>query len=280
MKNRFTYNYKDISENMRNIVDNYSDRIINIIYEISSRSDIKEEIRESAINYFKNLHEEIIKFKVGDADNCELYWEDVYWMGGVFSAAGSFSVDGKKKIPRVSLNSYDERSINKIAELLDLKVIKIKHGEKISYKVAASGKHALYIMNMLSEVVTGKNKDKAEYILHDTSLNDVKMVIKSWVYFVRAEIGGPIKIGVTSDLVTRFHALQANSPVKLKLLFAFIGGFPEELELHTRLKYKKSHGEWYDLSDEEIEELIYIEANRELFPGINRFCIYDINDSE
>lgn len=54
------------------------------------------------------------------------------------------------------------------------------------------------------------------------------------VYFIQAVGGGPIKI-----------ALQAGSPVTLRIIGIADGGQPQEVALHRRLAKHRLHGEWF-----------------------------------
>lgn len=69
------------------------------------------------------------------------------------------------------------------------------------------------------------------------------------VYFLRFE--NLIKIGYTEDVEFRCKALQAMSPVELKLV-AVIEDVDSkfEKELHKRFKKFRSHGEWFFINDE------------------------------
>jgi hypothetical protein len=73
------------------------------------------------------------------------------------------------------------------------------------------------------------------------------------VYLITSE-SGLSKIGVSIDVWGRLKALQAMSPIELKLL-----GYKTvkragklERELHARFKDKRRHGEWFDLTEDDI----------------------------
>ncbi|PID03615.1 hypothetical protein CSV67_02950 [Sporosarcina sp. P2] len=76
-----------------------------------------------------------------------------------------------------------------------------------------------------------------------------------YVYFVQAEIGGPIKIGSASNVSKRIKALQTGNPEKLRVLHTTTGG--KRLEFHLHRKFTEHHkfGEWF-YNSEEIYELI------------------------
>jgi hypothetical protein len=67
----------------------------------------------------------------------------------------------------------------------------------------------------------------------------------SSVYFIQAEHGGPIKIGVTDRPDKRVAQLQIASPHKLVLLRAVPGEMREEKYLHERFTGARLSGEWF-----------------------------------
>ena len=66
-----------------------------------------------------------------------------------------------------------------------------------------------------------------------------------YVYFVQAERGGPVKIGVTDDLDRRLSMLQASSAERLVVIYALPGDRRTELELHKRFSEHRIRGEWF-----------------------------------
>lgn len=65
------------------------------------------------------------------------------------------------------------------------------------------------------------------------------------MYFIQAVGGGPIKIGMSVDPGDRLAALQAGSPVTLRIIGIADGGQPQEVALHRRLAKHRLHGEWF-----------------------------------
>ena len=68
------------------------------------------------------------------------------------------------------------------------------------------------------------------------------------VYFVR--FGDRVKIGRARDVRVRLAALQAMSPVPLRLLWSQSGGAKTELYFHHKFKNCRAHGEWFEIRDE------------------------------
>ncbi|QOZ25307.1 GIY-YIG nuclease family protein [Bradyrhizobium sp. CCBAU 51753] len=72
------------------------------------------------------------------------------------------------------------------------------------------------------------------------------------VYAIGAREDGPIKIGITSDVVSRLSALQTGNWQQLSVLSAHFAGARAtaakiEAALHGRLAHRSMVGEWFDL---------------------------------
>lgn len=83
------------------------------------------------------------------------------------------------------------------------------------------------------------------------------------VYFVQAEDGGPIKIGVAKAPEKRLRELQATSPQVLRILTTVPGGTARERELHSQFAEHRLHGEWFSDECEELLSLISEAAETE-----------------
>ena len=83
------------------------------------------------------------------------------------------------------------------------------------------------------------------------------------VYLIQG--GGLAKIGVSRNIDQRLKTLQASSPEKLAVLGSRVydrsrEAYSTERELHARFEDKRGHGEWFDLTDEDINTIV-IEYN-------------------
>ncbi len=65
------------------------------------------------------------------------------------------------------------------------------------------------------------------------------------VYFFQRGTGGPIKIGYTRSVTTRFKQIQQSCPEKLINLGCIDGGINKERELHHLFQDYRINGEWY-----------------------------------
>lgn len=68
------------------------------------------------------------------------------------------------------------------------------------------------------------------------------------IYFVQS--GNHVKIGYAFNPRKRIYELQISHPNQLHPLLIITGSFDIEHELHHKFKQYKTHGEWFELSDE------------------------------
>lgn len=64
------------------------------------------------------------------------------------------------------------------------------------------------------------------------------------VYFIAG--AGLIKIGITTNLTSRFRCIRNSSPVPLELLGAVPGTTHMENRTHQKFEHLRRHGEWFD----------------------------------
>ncbi len=74
---------------------------------------------------------------------------------------------------------------------------------------------------------------------------------QNFVYFVQGVDGGPVKIGSTISMSSRFRNLQNGSPVLLKVLLVVPDDhYKLENALHRRFAKYRLHGEWFEDNEE------------------------------
>jgi hypothetical protein len=71
----------------------------------------------------------------------------------------------------------------------------------------------------------------------------------SYVYFVQAINGGPIKIGSAHNVERRLRILQTGNPIDLVILHKTSGGHNLETFLHKEFKDININGEWFRNTD-------------------------------
>ena len=69
--------------------------------------------------------------------------------------------------------------------------------------------------------------------------------VRSVVYFIQAASGGPVKIGVTTDLGARLSGLQTAHPEQLRVLHSTPGDATDEAYFHARFAHLRLRGEWF-----------------------------------
>ena len=75
-----------------------------------------------------------------------------------------------------------------------------------------------------------------------------------FVYLI--ECDGLVKIGVSYDPYTRLKELSTGSSAPLRLLGYVPGGFKREKELHRMFAARRANGEWFYLSNEDVEGVL------------------------
>jgi hypothetical protein len=73
------------------------------------------------------------------------------------------------------------------------------------------------------------------------------------VYFVAG--AGLIKIGISTNIPSRFRAIRNSSPVPVELLGSFPGTTFNEGLLHRKFGHLRRHGEWFEDTPELREEI-------------------------
>ena len=107
----------------------------------------------------------------------------------------------------------------------------------------------------IQNLIDVATKEKHEHAL-SISPEWVRAVSKksNYVYLIRAG-NGLTKIGISYDIQKRLNMLNTASPVELSLLFFFepSNAVKTEKYLHIKFDKKRVKGEWFNLSDSEIE---------------------------
>lgn len=99
---------------------------------------------------------------------------------------------------------------------------------------------------------------------------DPNLPSTGFVYYVQAEVGGPIKIGSAANVERRLIGLQNGSPLLLKLIGVEPGGRLRERELHIKLHYWRLHGEWFSSKSAEVQRELKVARKEWGIPRKNR----------
>ena len=81
-----------------------------------------------------------------------------------------------------------------------------------------------------------------------------KALNKGYIYFILNEANGLIKIGRSADVENRLYQLQYKTGQPLRLLKKIPSDsvVQQEKELHELYSNKRIHGEWFDITEEDI----------------------------
>ncbi len=85
------------------------------------------------------------------------------------------------------------------------------------------------------------------------------------IYFIKAEETPYIKIGYTQDIYRRMIKMQADCPVKLTVLKTVEGDKAYEKKLHRKFAAFHYRGEWFKMSEDQIENLSVAKDNEEVW---------------
>jgi hypothetical protein len=90
--------------------------------------------------------------------------------------------------------------------------------------------------------------------------------VETQVYFIRAGVDGPVKIGIAREPLKRLRDLQVANPVELRLLAVTDGGRAAEVMLHRTFRESRVRGEWFEMSSR-LEAVIEEAAGKTPVPG-------------
>lgn len=101
--------------------------------------------------------------------------------------------------------------------------------------------------------ITEKEEKENRDRLNEVLFSDVN----GYVYFMKSKINNWLKIGVSKNPATRQNRIQTKLPFEIDIVKQIASSNPYKLEnnLHILYEDKRMNGEWFDLTDEEIEEI-------------------------
>lgn len=91
---------------------------------------------------------------------------------------------------------------------------------------------------------------------------DTRVKVSGFIYLVSAKGANRYKIGLTTNIERRFKRLEQQAPFPLVLIhfFATSDCLTSESALHQRFASSRVHGEWFELTDEDVKEICAIEG--------------------
>jgi hypothetical protein len=103
--------------------------------------------------------------------------------------------------------------------------------------------------------------------------------INNWsnVYFIQQGNGGPVKIGLTTNIENRLKELQQGNPNKLYVLHTTTGGQNLERHLHKMFSNHRIKNEWFTLADEILELIEKFKIEDEFYGKLKSIVTYAID---
>lgn len=108
---------------------------------------------------------------------------------------------------------------------------------------------------LLSNMVTQETKDKWAVTLRIRKPKILKIDTIRTLYLMVSATTGLIKIGISSKPKVRERTLQGEDPF-ISILATKPGKGTDEKILHSRFSHRRVRGEWFRLTDEDLEELM------------------------
>lgn len=131
-----------------------------------------------------------------------------------------------------------------------------KAGYKGSYSTLGVTAHDNLKNPAIREVIDKHMKDKSmpEW---GTAIRPAKTKSKK-VYLIKESFRGLVKIGIATNLRSRLSALQTSCPQELDIIGYIDAKKPRvlERELHKRYAHLHHRGEWFSLSNDDIDTIL------------------------
>lgn len=96
------------------------------------------------------------------------------------------------------------------------------------------------------------------------------------IYFIQEKGTNAIKIGITTNVLSRLHSLGTSNPYELELLATTNGTEEDEKNLHEKFSKYRLKGEWFKENDELLK---LIKETRNLMDE-NQYILYLISSYE
>ena len=101
----------------------------------------------------------------------------------------------------------------------------------------------------------------------------------SYVYLLQVEQYDFLeyKIGVSKNPESRVKTLQTGNSKSVKILFSFLSDWAYKIESRLHLDYDeyRTHGEWFELSNECLDEFLYkCELYHKNFESLSNTTLY------
>ena len=127
----------------------------------------------------------------------------------------------------------------------------IQESRLITWQIVATPQDVLD-----GSIIINFNQEKIDKISSDNwTSNKSKSLRAGSVYLVRNDNNGMIKIGRSRAVEKRLKTLQTSNPFPLSLILTISTNNAPQVEsnLHKIFRHKRVYGEWFNLSDQDID---------------------------
>ena len=153
-----------------------------------------------------------------------------------------------KKIKTISYSKYGKRKNDAITALKNGKSVTDVSLEFDIPRGTVAGWSALIPYIEILFIKEKKNKKRFKKKNQENT---------KFLYLVKEDFMGLVKIGVAKDMKARFSALNGSCPQSLEIIDYFEIEHPtwHEKELHQQYKAKCYSGEWFELSSDDVRDI-------------------------
>ena len=178
--------------------------------------------------------------------------------GGVWFEADGLDIHVSVEENRNGLDNYNCR-IDTIAMLTAIE--QRKDRKEFDVMPCAQRDHGL---GKRCETFVWEFRKKLKHRAKEEVLFAPRPPLNPYVYLIGSQ--GHVKIGIAIDVRSRLSTLQTSSPLKLKLLKSWksVNALASEKMLHKKFAKFRQSGEWFQLPDNVLQNLIAI-ADLDIF---------------
>lgn len=116
------------------------------------------------------------------------------------------------------------------------------------------------ILNKKKYLSDSLNKNEEHKLKYPNLFKSIKS--RSNIYLIKNNRNGYIKIGKSSNPKKREKTLQSEEP-ELELIFTLNASLLTETELHIKFNSKRVRGEWFNLTDEDVNYIKSLNTNEQ-----------------
>ena len=162
----------------------------------------------------------------------------------------SISIDGSVVFYEMTMDGF-----NVLVSLIKEKITE----ESIDYMID-SYNELIDLLNRKAKIdaIIGEYDDQVNIPL-SYALNHVSKINGdddvNYIYLMHCKSTGLTKIGRSKNPSSRLKSISTHSPTGINIIFTHKAEKSKEHDLHVMMKHKRLHGEWFNLSKEDIQRI-------------------------